>query len=138
MTTNAADVITRMRRTCEVGMLVAISMTAKAALVGLRHAQVFEDNDLALVASAFHVCRPRTMACFAIHPLTRGTGLKSHLVMGRLFCRFVDIFVTSLAGFRTHVLPGILGLTCRTGVRRALFHILRLHVTDGYQQEGEE
>src|SRR5579862_9372872 len=137
MATDTANVIAGVRRTGEVCMLVAVGVTAEATLVRLRHAQVFKDDDLAFVASAFHVGLPRTVAGLAIHAFTRSAGLKSHLVVGRSFRHLVDVFVASLAGFRTHV-PGVFGLARRSGRRRALLHISRLHMPHGYEKEGDK
>src|SRR6185437_5101709 len=136
MATDTANVIAGMRRTGEVCMLVAVGVTAKATLVRIRHAQVFENDDLAFVASAFHVCLSRTVASLAIHPFASGAGLKSHLVVGRSFHRLVDVLMAPLTGFRTHVLPRILGLAC--GLRSGLLHVSRLHRTSSYEQEGEK
>src|SRR5579864_2490565 len=137
MATDTANVIAGVRRTGEVCMLVAVGVTAEATLVRLRHAQVFKDDDLAFVASAFHVGLPWTVAGLAIHPFAWGAGLESHFVVGRSLRRLVDVLVAALAGFRTHV-PRVFGLACRSGRRRALLHISRLHMTYGYEQEGDK
>ena len=130
MATDTANVIAGMRRTGEVCMLVAVGVTAEATLVRIRHTQVLEYDDLALVASPFHMCLPRTVAGLAIHPFAWRAGLKSHLVVRRSFHRLVDVLMAPLAGFRTHVLPGILALAC------GLLHVSRLHRTRSYEQEG--
>jgi len=137
MATDTANVIAGMSGTGEVGVLVAIGMTAEAALVGFRHAQLLKDNDLALVATALDVRRSWTVAAFAIHPFAWGAGLETHLVVRCLFGYFVDVFVTALARFRANVLPRLLRVGRRLGLRRALWSIECMCIAQSCnQQEG--
>src|SRR5690349_2119458 len=128
MAADTANVIAGMGGAGEIGVLVAIGMAAEATLVSFRHAQLLKDDNLAFVASAFHVCGPRAVAGFAIHALARGARLKSHLVVGRSFGRLEDVFVTSFARFGTYVLPSLLRLACGAGLPRALFRVSRLRM----------
>src|SRR5690242_8492654 len=114
VTTNAADVIVGVRRPQEVGVFVTVTVAAKASLVGLCHPQISEDNYFAFVAAAFDVCCSRSMACFAFRTFAAGVGLKHHLVMRGALGNLVDLFVTALAGLRSHILGLVSAGNCVT------------------------
>ena len=67
----AANIILGVGRAREIGVLIAVAVTSKAALGSFFGAQIFEADNFADVTTAIHVGLARTMTSFAVHTVRK-------------------------------------------------------------------
>src|ERR1700730_248602 len=93
------------RRAIEVR--VRSGVAGQTARVNLLRGSVLKDKNLGFVAASGHVICAGSVAALAA--LTRGSalGIKRRFPVRRLFPAVVEIFMTSLAGLRTHILESL-------------------------------
>ena len=101
--TGAANIILGVGRAREIGVLIAVAVTSKAALGSFSGAQIFEADDFADVTTAIHVGLARTMTSFAALMFGRGFLILNGREVSSALEVLGQVFVASLANLGTDV-----------------------------------
>src|SRR5450631_64226 len=101
----------------KMGLLVTFAVAGQTAGTRFLPGNIFEREYLGFIAAAVHMVRSRTMAALATLVGGGGLFIQCRLPVRCLLPGVVNVFVTGLAGLRSHVL-GAVGRR-RAGHRRA-------------------
>jgi len=93
----AANIILGVGRAREIGVLIAVAVTSKAALGSFLGAQIFEADNFADVTTAIHVGLARTMTSFAALMFGRGFLILNGREVSGAFEVPGQVLVTSFA-----------------------------------------
>ena len=93
----AANIILGVGRAREIGVLIAVAVTSKAALGSFFGAQIFEADNFADVTTAIHVGLARTMTSFAALMFERGFLILNGREVSGAFEVLGQVLVTSFA-----------------------------------------
>ncbi len=104
MTAETTQIILTVRRARKVRVILPRSMAFQAALVYRLRGYALEAEDLRLIAAAFDVVLPHTMASFATLFGCAATLVQHGFPVRGLVKVVVDIFVTGFAGLGTGIL----------------------------------